>query len=93
MLLITGCIKNARGALVRRRECKIPKPAVSATQCQGPTTEVQFCDNFAPCDTSEITATEYATAMCKDYQNRFKDLLQFFEWGAFNLFISDFFAT
>ena len=81
--LTLGCIKNARGALVRRRECKIPKPAVSATQCQGPTTEVQLCDNFASCDTSEISAVEYATAMCKDYQNRFEILfLKNFKFSA-----------
>jgi hypothetical protein len=79
-----GCIKNSRGALVRRRECKIPKPAVSATQCQGPTTEVQLCDNYASCDTAEISATEYATAMCKDYQNRFKILFKYFKMTKLN---------
>ena len=73
-LLTVGCIKSSRGALVRRRECKIPKPAVSAVQCQGPTTEVQLCDNFATCETSEISATEYAKAMCKDYKNRLPSL-------------------
>ena len=42
-----GCTLKSKGARTRRRSCQIPKPTLTAVNCQGPTTDVQVIPSWS----------------------------------------------
>ncbi|XP_042241470.1 uncharacterized protein LOC121879048 isoform X2 [Homarus americanus] len=70
----SGCLIDALGIQVSKRNCSDPKPMNTADPCLGISTRLKTCDDDKVCNGNKISVKEYANNKCKEFSTVVTDL-------------------
>ncbi|XP_071533227.1 A disintegrin and metalloproteinase with thrombospondin motifs adt-1-like isoform X2 [Panulirus ornatus] len=70
----SGCLINAHGIQVSKRNCSNPKPKNSAERCQGVSAILNPCDDTQLCSSNRMSIMQYADNKCLEFSTVVTDL-------------------